>query len=188
MVGAATRLSTSFVAFFEKIRENFSIRKKVRLRCRSWPICSDFLVNETSHSPSKGANAMQFILMMTAKKSDWDAFMQWPKSDLQAHVAFMQKFSQELKNEGVFVATHGLAVPDQALVVRAGNKREPVTDGVFPESKEFLASFWIIDVENAEQAYKIAARASAAPGPGGVPARIPIEVREVMSTAPKEWL
>jgi hypothetical protein len=131
---------------------------------------------------------MRFILMMTGKKADWDAFMKWSKSDLQAHVAFMQKFSQELKEEGVFVATHGLAAPDQALIVRAGSKGEPVTDGIFPESKEFLAGFWIVDVENAQQAYQVAARASAAPGPGGAAARIPIEVREVMSTAPKEWL
>ena len=38
-----------------------------------------------------------------------------------------------------------------------------------------------IDVENAKQAYAIAARASAAPGPGGKPLQIPIEVREVMT-------
>jgi hypothetical protein len=47
--------------------------------------------------------------------------------------------------------------------------------------------YWIIDVENAEQAYRIAARASSAPGPGGAPLRMPIEVRQVMSSAPKEW-
>ena len=122
------------------------------------------------------------------QKADWDAFMKWSKSDLQAHVAFMKKFSQELKDEGVYVDTHGLAAPDQALIVRAGSNGEPVTDGIFPESKEFLAGFWIVDVEDAKQAYQVAARASAAPGPGGASARIPIEVREVMSTAPKEWL
>ncbi|HLV94519.1 MAG TPA: YciI family protein, partial [Candidatus Acidoferrales bacterium] len=63
---------------------------------------------------------------------------------------------------------------------RAGKDGLPVTDGVFPESKEFLAGYWIIDVKSAEEAYRIAARVSAAPGPGGAPGSMPIEVRQVM--------
>ena len=87
-----------------------------------------------------------------------------------------------LKDAGVFVDTKGLAWPQEAKFVRAGNHREPVTDGVFPESKEFLAGYWIVDVESPEEAYKIAARASAAPGPGGKPANMPIEVRQVLTS------
>ena len=66
----------------------------------------------------------------------------------------------EQAQEGVFVATEGLAWPAQAKIVRAGQNGEPVTDGVFPESKEFLAGYWIVDVETPEDAYRIAARAS----------------------------
>jgi hypothetical protein len=131
---------------------------------------------------------MKYILMMQGKKSDWDAYVNWRKEDLQANMAFMREFAQELKEAGVLVATYGLASPDQAKVVRAGSNGEPVTDGVFPEAKEFLAGFWLIDVENPEQAYAIAARASAAPGPGGTTGSLPIEVREILATAPKEWL
>ena len=36
-------------------------------------------------------------------------------------------------------------------------------------------------VDRPERAYEIAAKASAAPGPGGAPLIIPIEVRQVMS-------
>jgi hypothetical protein len=124
---------------------------------------------------------MKYILMMTAKKADWNEFAKWSKEDLQRNVAFMRDFSKQLKEEGVFVATEGLGWPDQAKTVRAGTHSEPITDGVFPESKEFLAGYWIIDVESPEEAYKIAARASAAPGPGGKPGNMPIEVREVLS-------
>jgi hypothetical protein len=59
---------------------------------------------------------------------------------------------------------------------------------VFPESKEFLAGFWIVDVETPERAYAIAAQASAAPGPGGAPLNMPIEVRPVMSAPPAEMM
>jgi hypothetical protein len=70
-------------------------------------------------------------------------------------------------------------------VVRAGKNGAPeVTDGPFAEAKEFLAGYWIVDVESPTRAYEIAARASAAPGKGGIPLNMPIEVREVMSAPP----
>lgn len=124
---------------------------------------------------------MKFILMMTGTKADYDQYSKWSKEDLARNVAFMRGFSKELKDSGVFVATEGLAWPGEAKIVRAGKDGEPVTDGVFPESKEFLAGYWIIDVESPEQAYEIAARASAAPGPGGKPGSMPVEVRQVLS-------
>ena len=109
---------------------------------------------------------MKYILMMTGKKSDFEAYASWSKDDLQANVAFMRAFSKELQDSGVFVSTEGLGWPSEAKLVRAGKNGEPITDGVFPESKEFLAGYWIIDVESSEQAYQIAARVSQAPGPG----------------------
>ena len=69
--------------------------------------------------------------------------------------------------------------------MRAGADGKPITDGVFPEAKEFLAGYWIIDVDSAERAYQLAAEVSAAPGRAGVPLNMAIEVREVM-TAPSQ--
>lgn len=125
---------------------------------------------------------MKYILMMHGRKGAWDEYAGWSKEDLQRNVEFMQRFNQELHESGVFVDTKGLAWPQGATMVRAGHDGEPVTDGVFPESKEFLAGYWVIDVESAEQAYQFAARASAAPGPGGKPANLPIEVRQVLGS------
>ena len=125
---------------------------------------------------------MKFILMMTAKKADWHEYTKWSKADLERNVAFMRAFSKELKDSGVFVATEGLAWPGEAKMVHAGKNGEPITDGVFPESKEFLAGYWIIDVESPEQAYKIAARVSAAPGSGGKSGSVPVEVRPVLGS------
>ena len=130
---------------------------------------------------------MKYILMLSGTKAEFDWYAKWSPQDYEAQAAFMRAFHEELKDSGVFVTAEGLAFPDQARVVRAGSDGAPfVTDGVFPESKEFLAGYTIIDVESAEQAYKIAARLSAAPGPGGIPGNIPIEVRQVMSGPPGE--
>ena len=38
---------------------------------------------------------MKFILMMTAKKADWDEYTKWSKGDLERNVAFMRAFSTE---------------------------------------------------------------------------------------------
>jgi hypothetical protein len=124
---------------------------------------------------------MKFILMMNAAAGDW-AFFRWTPEERAAHMAYMQRLNAELREAGELVAVEALAQPAQARIVRAGKSNEPVvTDGPFPEAKEFLAGYWIVDVENAKQAYAIAARASAAPGARGEPLHIPIEVREVMS-------
>ncbi len=125
---------------------------------------------------------MKFILMMTATRADWDEYAKWSKEDLERNIAFMRTFSKQLKEEGIFVATEGLGWPDQAKIVRAGKDGDPITDGVFPESKEFLAGYWIIDVESPEEAYRIAARASAAPVSGGKPGNMPIQVRQVLGS------
>jgi hypothetical protein len=126
---------------------------------------------------------MKFILMMNAPRGtgDWDIF-NWKPEEIQAHVAYWNTLNAELREAGELVGVEALAKPADAKRVRAGKGALPVTDGVFPETKEFLAGYWIVDVESAERAYAIAGKASAAPGPGGTPLIIPIEVRQVMTS------
>jgi hypothetical protein len=130
---------------------------------------------------------MKFMLMMNAPKGDGDwGVMQWSPEDLKAHIQFMKGFNEELRKAGELVYAEGLAPPGQARLVRAGKGGEPETDGPFAESKEFLAGYWIVDVESPERAYQIAAEASAAPGPGGAPLNMAIEVRQIMSGPPPQ--
>jgi len=127
---------------------------------------------------------MKYMLMMHAPRAGWqDAGIgTWPPADIKAHIQFMHDFNQQLKADGNFVDAQGLDLPSEARVVRAKADGSPaVTDGPFAEAKEFLAGFWIIDVESTEQAHAIAARISAAPGKSGAPMSIPIELRQVMS-------
>jgi len=131
---------------------------------------------------------MKYLLMMNGTKANWDNFGKWPHEDLRAHIQFMMGLAKKLSAAGELVSAEGLAMPDQAKVVRAGKDGAPITDGVFPESKEFLAGYWFIDVETPERTYAIAAEASAAPGRGGAPMNMPIEVRQVMSGPPEEFL
>ena len=134
---------------------------------------------------------MRYMLMMHAPRGKTGQYQvtSWSKEDLEAHIAFMHQLNQDLTASGEWVAGEGLAEPGDARVVRAGKNGVPaVTDGPFAESKEFLAGFWMVEVDSTERAYEIAGRISAAPGPGGTPLIIPVEVRQVM-VAPKvdDW-
>lgn len=131
---------------------------------------------------------MKYILMMNTMKADSQGFPGWTKKDIQAHIAYMMGLNKDLRASGELVTAEGLTFPDQAKLVRAGKHGTPITDGVFPESKEYLAGYWIVDVQSPERAYAVAARASAAPGPGGAPLNMAIEVRPIMAAPPDEFV
>jgi hypothetical protein len=129
---------------------------------------------------------MKYVLMMHTPRDGYRQYMKWPRKVLEANAAFMSNFTKHLTEAGEFVSAAGLASPEQAVRVRAGENGEPVTDGVFPESKEFLAGFWIVDVESGDRALEIAAEAGAAPGAeiksadGQVITHFWIEVRQLL--------
>ena len=82
---------------------------------------------------------MKYILMMNTPGGGAYQVASWPREDLARHLEFMKSFAKKLSASGELAAAEGLAGPDQAKRVRAGADGTPVTDGVFPESKEFLA-------------------------------------------------
>jgi len=122
-----------------------------------------------------GAKDMKYILLMSGTRAGVEAYHAWPKQDIDAHMAVLHRINQEIAESGEFVTTQGLTEPKEAKVVRGEKDGLPVTDGVFPESKEFLLGYWIVDVANAERAYAIAGRISA------VSRNMPIEVRQFAS-------
>jgi hypothetical protein len=128
---------------------------------------------------------MKYILMMNTQNGPYQ-HDSWPEKDWKAHLAYWRTLNAQLEASGELVSIQALTAPDQAKRVHAGKDGKPITDGVFPETKEFLAGYWIVDVESAERAYAIAAEASSAPGKGGEPLRMSIEVRQVMSGPPQD--
>jgi hypothetical protein len=129
---------------------------------------------------------MKYMLMIQSNQRAWDELAAWPGEDVKRMVGHMEALNRDLTEAGELVEAHGLAGPPAARIVRATDDGDPVvTDGPFSESKEVLAGFWIVDVASPERAVEIAARASAAPGVGGVPTNQPIEVHPVVDTPPE---
>jgi hypothetical protein len=124
---------------------------------------------------------MKFMLMQYYGGVEGLAPMsEWTPEEAQAHIDFQLALNAELRESGELVEAQALTAPDLAKRVVSGGDAPVVTDGPFPEAKELLAGYRLVDVENQERAIEIAARGSAAPGPGGAPIRDRIEVREVM--------
>jgi hypothetical protein len=116
----------------------------------------------------KESRKMKYMLMINRTGADFEKYVRGSKEDLPASVAFRRAFSKELKYSRLLVATEGLGWPNAASLVREGSNGEPFTEGVFSEPNEFLAGYSIIDVENPEQAFAIAARGSRGPGAAGM--------------------
>jgi len=126
---------------------------------------------------------MKFMLTQSYAPTDVapEPLSEWPPEDAQAHIDFQVRVNEELTRSGELVEAQALTGPDDArIVVSDGTGAPVVTDGPFPESKEFLAGYRIVEVDSLERALEIAAQTSAAPGPGGQPIKQPIEVREIM--------
>jgi hypothetical protein len=105
--------------------------------------------------------------------------LNWSPQDIKHMIDWQQAFDRELEENGEMVFHAGLSWPDQARIVRYDDGEPAVSDGPFPEGREFLIGFWVVDCDSEDRAYAIAAKASSSPGPGGAPMRIPIEVRPV---------
>src|SRR5919204_3714071 len=112
---------------------------------------------------------------------------EWAPEEVRASGAHMMAIHEELRASGELVGAEGLTGPEAAKIVTHDGVGAPVvTDGPFPESKEFLAGYWLVDVESQERAIEIAAKTSAAPGPGGKATAREIQVRAVMGSSDME--
>ena len=129
---------------------------------------------------------MKFMVHMNVKKGPYQ-MEGWSPDDVKRMVGFMDELNRNLKAAGQLVTAEGLVSPEQARLVTAGEDGRPsVTDGPFAETKEFIAGFWIVDVKDADEAYRFASRVSSCPGPGGKPLNMPVEVRQVGDAPPTD--
>lgn len=129
---------------------------------------------------------MKYMLMMNTMKADTTGLKGWSQNDVKAMVGYMIDLDKALRASGELVYEEGLTFPNEAKLVRADRSGVPIIDGAFPENKEFLSGFWIVNVASPERAYAIAAQISMCPGPGGTPMCMPVEVRPVGSPPPTE--
>jgi hypothetical protein len=129
---------------------------------------------------------MKYMLLMMAPNDGYKAFTRMSPEEIGAHIDFMHRLDDDLKQRGELVDAQGLDMPNNGKIVRASEQGTPaVTDGPFPESKEFLAGYWVVDVASEQRVLELAAYISTAPGKGGAPMRFPVEVRKIPPPPPR---
>jgi hypothetical protein len=71
----------------------------------------------------------------------------------------MGKYNEQLQKAGVLIALDGLTPPStMSARVTFKSGKSKVTDGPFPETKEVVGGYWIIQVKSREEALEWASR------------------------------
>ncbi len=99
----------------------------------------------------------------------------WDAADIRAHIDHQRTLNRELAAAGELIEAQGVAREARRVV----SDGDTMSVGA-PDGGRLLAGYRVVDVDTEQRALEIAARASAAPGPGGLPVQQPIEVRQVM--------
>ena len=98
---------------------------------------------------------MKYLLMIYANAGTWAAFS---PEQIAAGIAAQDAFNTEFFGTGELLGAFGLADAADAKVVRTAAGLPAVTDGPYLESKEHLASYYLLDVASEQRALEIAAR------------------------------
>jgi hypothetical protein len=103
-----------------------------------------------------------------------DGAMTFPEEDLPDVAKATREVVREAVNAGVWVFGGGLESQRASVVATDGM----VTDGPFPETKEVIGGFCVVDVPSREEALEWAAKTAAA-------CRCAQEVRELLPDPPE---
>jgi hypothetical protein len=98
---------------------------------------------------------MRFMMLMIPKGYEQAAPGAMP--DAKA-VEAMMKYNEALQKAGVLLALDGLHPPSMGARVSFAGGKAKVTDGPFPEAKEVVGGYWMIQVKSREEAIEWAKR------------------------------
>src|SRR3954471_24778193 len=102
--------------------------------------------------------AMRFMLLQNYAVECVEPMSEWTPDEIKAHIDHQVRINEELAERGELVDAQGLAGPEHVRIVTHDGTGAPVvTDGPFPEAKEFLAGYRMVDVESLDRAIEIAA-------------------------------
>ncbi|MBB5938460.1 YciI family protein [Streptomyces zagrosensis] len=128
---------------------------------------------------------IRYMVQLFGSGTRWDEeIAEYSPEQFRAMVAHMGRINKDLAAAGELVEARGLAGPAKVLSVRARDGEPPlVTEGTHDGRETLLAGYWVVDVASAQRAIEIAARVSAAPGPGDSH-NFPVELHEVPAQPP----
>ncbi|MPZ62899.1 MAG: hypothetical protein GEU93_16720 [Propionibacteriales bacterium] len=129
---------------------------------------------------------MKFLIMVQGTQALYDAQVgnaadgnNWTQEEVTAMFTHMEALNDDLAERGEMVDGQGLVEPKQARLVSSKDSVPVVSDGPYGESKEVVAGYWVVDVENIDRAIEIAARAYECPVPSWFTDPPPLVVHQI---------
>ena len=98
---------------------------------------------------------MRFMMLMIPKGYEKAEAGQMPDA---RRVADMMKYNESLQKAGVLLALDGLHPPSMGARVSFAGGKPAITDGPFPEAKEVIGGYWMIQVKSKAEALEWASR------------------------------
>jgi hypothetical protein len=114
---------------------------------------------------------MKYMLVFIGEEGGWDDVS---PEEMQEGMKLWGDFEQALVDSGAYIAGEGLQPSATATTVRRDGDERIVTDGPFAETKEQVGGFYLIDVENLDEALEWAKKVPVGDGQS-------TEVRPVMN-------
>ncbi|MFI6515983.1 YciI family protein [Spirillospora sp. NPDC050679] len=131
---------------------------------------------------------MKYLLLIYSNPESWEhpmfrrdpGFLALARAEREEIVRAADAVFDEITESGELVGGVALADPATAATVRARGGAPVATDGPYPEAKEQLAGYFVLDCASAERAAEIAGRFPDARFGA-------VEIRPIMDTAGREW-
>ncbi|GAA5195917.1 YciI family protein [Rugosimonospora acidiphila] len=97
---------------------------------------------------------MKYLLLTYGNQEKWASLPaeEWPEA-----IAKQEAFNARYRETGELLGAYGLADAVNTRLVRRADGMPVVTDGPYLETKEYLASFYLVDCESEQRALRIAA-------------------------------
>ena len=97
---------------------------------------------------------MKYLLLTYGNQEKWDSI---PADEFPVLIAKQNAFNRKYTATGELLGAYGLGDVVQAKLVGRQDGMPAVTDGPYLETKEYIASLYLLDVESEARAYEIAA-------------------------------
>src|ERR1700753_1772608 len=107
-------------------------------------------LRSSGDGPEREELAMKYLFMIYGNQEKWSSI---PAEDFPAEIAKQDAFNQKYAATGELLGAFGLAAPAAARLITRKDGQPVVSDGPYLETKEYMASFYLFDVESEERAY-----------------------------------
>jgi hypothetical protein len=97
---------------------------------------------------------MKYLVIIYGNKELWDSF---PAEDWPKVIADQDAFNAHYVGTGELLGAYGLGSELLAKTVRVRNGAAAVTDGPYVEAKEYVSSFFMLEVDGEARALELAA-------------------------------